>query len=331
MKRVPLYNAGSIPLILVATLCYLNATTACSAQSLSSFADEPSTQPSAAVDDGGDIRESFAPAASDRRRRPRRSQAIHETVEQVSTRSIRHSFPPLVLRMLERMDKLSLNTPHEQKLSEFVDHVRSQGLSVHVDERALEDEGVNVDNVVRSPQLATPLGHQLDLSLRPLGLCWTIDDHGRAIVITSMETADEDLCTVTYDVTTVTPPGSFGDMLQVITSTVRPDSWDDVGGPATVQPIEIRGRRLLVIAHNIRTQLRVLTLLNTLHRMGGSAWSEPSLASHDPQSWQSPGSSAIAVPSKAKKRGIRLPSEDSSSTSSFGGMGGMGGMAGGMF
>ena len=95
-----------------------------------------------------------------------------------------------------------------------------------------------------------------------------------------------------------------------------------------MQPIDVRGRRLLVVSNPYHTQLKVLAMLNSLNRFGGSHVIPTSTIANVGSGSSLTASEPVSLPNKPTKRGINLP--NSKSMSSMGGMmGGMGG--GGMF
>lgn len=57
----------------------------------------------------------------------------------------------------------------------------------------------------------------------------------------------------------------FDSLINLITSTVEPDSWDDVGGPGTVQPFD--GNLSLVVSNTQEVHEAVVSLLEQLRRL----------------------------------------------------------------
>lgn len=110
-----------------------------------------------------------------------------------------------------------------------------QKLVVLLDNAALANIGL-------SP--AEPISDRLDDApiylllnrLRSLGLAWYYDD--RILHITSAEVAEERATTLPYNVGDLLDAGYDPDgLIDVITTTVAPDCWEDVGGPGGVSAI----------------------------------------------------------------------------------------------
>ena len=198
-------------------------------------------------------------------------------------------------------------------------------------------------DVIQMPAAALSLGRGLTYGLGEFNCRWTLDARGSLLILTATGEEETSL-TVSYDVTGLLATSDFDTLINLISSTVEPDSWDDVGGPGTMQPAPVGHRDLLVVSNTLHVQLETRRLLNSLARMSGaSTTSLPGALRRRSRTAErlgmAPlGSSVIAMPHQSKKRGIGLPNHTGDNTTSshggFGGgmMGGMGGgMAGGMF
>jgi hypothetical protein len=114
---------------------------------------------------------------------------------------------------------------------------------VLIDAKTLEDLGISPDAPITKLVSNTTAENALDLLLRDLGLTYMIRDE--AILITSPEEAENNLMTRTYDVSDLpayrTENGDsmpdYDSLIELIEKTIQPRSWDTVGGPASVQPV----------------------------------------------------------------------------------------------
>jgi hypothetical protein len=174
----------------------------------------------------------------------------------------------------------------EATLEEFAKFIEACGISVHLDERALDDVGIAIDTPITFRQPAITLRDGLRLVLDSIYLTWT-PRNGR-LVITSQEEAENQLITRVYDVRNlvelvpVQTGGGFGGgptsyayqydfdtLIDTISSTIEPDSWEDMGGPASIGPYYTRRMRVLVIAQTYDAHRQVQSLLSKMAEHGG--------------------------------------------------------------
>lgn len=132
------------------------------------------------------------------------------------------------------------------------------GINVWLDVRALEGEGVASDTRLTFTADNEPLESVLRILLHDLELTFEVRDD--SLVITTQEEAEAHLETRFFRVRQI-PSGnrwtySSGDLKDAITSTIFPDSWDDVGGPGS---IEVLGDVLAVSqTREVHQQFKVL-------------------------------------------------------------------------
>lgn len=148
---------------------------------------------------------------------------------------------------------------------------------IHIDLRSLEDVGVSIDTPVTLSAKGIRLANILDLMLKPLDLTWTID---RGYVqITTPETAEATLRTEIYDVgNLVAPPtsdgaivystdygsGDFDQLIELVTRTVQPEMWEELGGVGTISSFSVGNKKLLVISQTYQIQREIRDLLAEL-------------------------------------------------------------------
>ena len=157
-------------------------------------------------------------------------------------------------------------------LSSFVSMLRDKyGMNVVIDYRALSEKEIGADSPVSIKLKDVTVRSALELSIRPLGLSWTI--YCEAVVISTPAAIQSMQSTKVYDITelatvsdgqgkTWEEPDALADL---IISTVAPESWDGVGGRGTIQLVSTGAARLLVVSQDYRIQRQVERLLSDLH------------------------------------------------------------------
>ena len=146
------------------------------------------------------------------------------------------------------------------------------GIQVWVDQRALDDAGID-ENV----KLATPYMVKVRVkdALRHLlpSVDLTYVSRPAGILITTPDMAESEYqVTRVFNVTSLCPPGSgdVDDLINMITSTIRPDSWDEVGGPGSVNSLTPRGdQTLIALSQSEEVMEQVSGLLLAIYRILG--------------------------------------------------------------
>ncbi|MCO8121304.1 hypothetical protein NHH03_06105 [Stieleria sp. TO1_6] len=170
----------------------------------------------------------------------------------------------------------------------------SQHLPVSIDQRSLEEIGLDIDVEIDSvrlfdvgaldPHAATsekqkwwqqtgtihanqkPRGvmlvtavmerlHSVDLTLQ---IC-----DGRLTILT-LEYAESRPVTRVYDVTPISTDDQS--LAELIIRMIDPAGWEKLGGESTIQPIAVRGRRWLLVSTMTTTHWKVQRLLDRINR-----------------------------------------------------------------
>ncbi len=113
-------------------------------------------------------------------------------------------------------------------------------VTVQLDRKALDDAALPSNTPITCSLQGVPLKTALRVVLGPLGL--TYDVANEVLLITTAEVADSKLDARTYPVRDLIsePDGAGGtivdadSLMEAIKSTVAPTSWDDVGGPGSL-------------------------------------------------------------------------------------------------
>ncbi len=146
-------------------------------------------------------------------------------------------------------------------------------IQIQVDVKALEDVSLGTDTPVNCQVQNVTLRSGLNLILGDLDLTWIIRDE--VLVITTPEEAELYLVTRVYDVgklVAVQEPGGkrwhdFESLVDTITHTIVPDSWEDVGGLGRLSELEYRGAAVLVIHQRPDVHLKIAALLEDLTKV----------------------------------------------------------------
>lgn len=146
-------------------------------------------------------------------------------------------------------------------------------IPIVLDGRALEDSGVDQDTPITAKFAGIPLKSALGRILPDLDLTYLV--HDEVLQVTTEEVAAGRLVLALYPVDdlVLTDPhdpasADFDTLINVITSTVHPDTWDDVGGPSTLECLP-RPRCCLIIPQTELIHDEIGALLANLRRAKG--------------------------------------------------------------
>jgi hypothetical protein len=117
-------------------------------------------------------------------------------------------------------------------------------IEIQLDTKALGDAGLGPDTPITKTVKGVSLRSALRMMLRELGLTYVVQNE--VLLITTPEEAENRLETKTYPIgDLVLPAGAskdeeadFDSLIDLIKSTVKPTTWDDVGGPGSIAPFE---------------------------------------------------------------------------------------------
>ena len=129
----------------------------------------------------------------------------------------------------------------EMPLRDFADRLSQQfGVPIALDWKNLEEAGVNQDAPINKRLDSIPLASILQHGLRDVELTFTIRNH--VILITTPEETESKLTTKIYPVRDLVFTGvgrdgygeDYDSLIELITTTIAPSSWDEVGGPGSI-------------------------------------------------------------------------------------------------
>jgi len=178
--------------------------------------------------------------------------------------------------------KGALNAPTQMEfidtpLADVVAYLKDyHHIEIQLDKKALDDSGVATDTPVTKNLKDVTLKSALRVMLRELNLTYVTQDG--VLLITTPEEAESRLTTKVYPVEDlVLVPGEskdevladFDSLIEVITSTVGPTTWDEVGGPGSVQPFP--NKLAIILSQTEEVHEEVEDLLRMLRRVGKDA------------------------------------------------------------
>jgi hypothetical protein len=222
----------------------------------------------------------------------------------------------------------------EEPLKEAIETIKAKtGLPIIIATKKLEEAAINLETPVTVTLRNLTLESFLRNFLRELGLTIIIKDE--VIQITTPEDAGSQLITRLYPVldlvsrrtpvyetnavvTSRTAGGKMGladyeSLMDCITTTIDPDSWDDVGGPGSIAEFDNAG--VLIISQTWDVHKKIGPLLNSLRRVKGQQGlptiapparvSTPARTASGRQNTKEQATSASATP--AARHRIALP------------------------
>ncbi len=143
-------------------------------------------------------------------------------------------------------------------------------VTIRLDIKALEDASIGPDMPVTYDAKKTTLKAALKSLLGPLDLIFVVKNE--AILVTTPEKAGNELITKVYPVHDLVAPGQvnrrfsgYQPLIDLITSTIAPTTWDEVGGPGAIH--EFRASGALVVSQTFEVHESIEPLLGVLRRV----------------------------------------------------------------
>jgi hypothetical protein len=163
---------------------------------------------------------------------------------------------------------------NELSLSDVVEFLHKElNIPIRLDVRALNDMGVAPDSPVTFKLSGISAKSALNLLLSDLGLATIVRDE--VLLITSRDVADMEVYTVLYDVSGLpayrggdgkTVP-DFGTLTEILTSNIKPTSWDIVGGSGSVGEYDAGNVQALVVSQTEEVHEQIANLLSDLRKL----------------------------------------------------------------
>lgn len=191
--------------------------------------------------------------------------------------------------ILKALAELSEAEFSDTPLPEVIEYWQKRHkIPIFLDRRACENVGVNVDHPITIQKKACSFRAILEQVLDGLDLTWTI--RHESLWITTPEETENRLITRVYDVDDLLPArtedlwSDLEELVDVITSTVAVNRWDDVGGAGSIRPLIVRGRGFLVIQQTWSIHLEIIQLLEDIREAVRARGVEENGRPHRPRS-----------------------------------------------
>lgn len=163
---------------------------------------------------------------------------------------------------------------NEAPLSDVAEYMSDQhGVPVLIDVRALDDVGLGTDTPVTVSLSGISLRSALRLMLKELDLTYVAKDE--VLMITTPEEAENELAIAVYSVgdfwktsspAAVTGPGrQFDSLHNLISTSIAPSTWDDVGGAGSIVQAVPWG--LMVVSQTPQVHRQIEGLLSAARRV----------------------------------------------------------------
>lgn len=114
------------------------------------------------------------------------------------------------------------------------------GVSITLDSRVLAEAGLDAGTPVTLAATTLPLAELLERVLAPLGLAFALVDD--QLTVTTADQAGQIVTAAVYPVHRLIGSEkkgrSFQSLIDLVCGTVAPETWDVVGGPGGIQPID---------------------------------------------------------------------------------------------
>lgn len=157
------------------------------------------------------------------------------------------------------------------------------GIQIRLDQRALDDVGLPADTPVTVQLRDVSLRSALKLMLSDLDLTYLVEDE--VLLITTPEEAETRLATVAYPVSDLVrfrdksgeEWSDFDSLIETITSTVTMESWEDVGGPGSIAPMQYGNSDVIIVTQSQEVHEEVAAMLEKLRTLAGTTEGEGKL------------------------------------------------------
>lgn len=152
----------------------------------------------------------------------------------------------------------------------FIVYVRDiTQLDIVIDRKAWTDAGVSTDTEVTIKVEHASLKSALALVLDELDMTWLVRDG--VVLITSKTEAENWLATKIYDVGDMVGDNAsnadYGNLVNLVTCCIAPTTWDEVGGPGSIQAFQGPGIRSLVVSQTREAHEDIASLFADLRRL----------------------------------------------------------------
>lgn len=165
-----------------------------------------------------------------------------------------------ILAALEKPTTVDFNETPLQDVVDYLVDFHNDEVPIKLDNKALEDQGLGSDTQVTGKLTNLPLRSVLRLMLAQHDLGFVIKND--VLLITTIEVENAEAVTRAYPLGDLVRGDNYTALRNAITSTVRPNTWHQVGGPGQIEVLE--ESKSIVISQTQRAHDEVLELLRSL-------------------------------------------------------------------
>lgn len=174
---------------------------------------------------------------------------------------------------LDAPTRLELDETPLEQVARIIE--QQHGIPVRLDPRSLDDVGIAVDTPLTFRGDGISLRSALKLLLKNLELVYQVQDE--ILLITTPERAETELTTVVYPVGDLVrfrdaegkPWADFESLIETISTTISPTTWDEVGGPGSIAPMEYPNADAIVLSQTQEVHRQIATFLQKLRSVAG--------------------------------------------------------------
>jgi hypothetical protein len=152
----------------------------------------------------------------------------------------------------------------------------AHSIPMELDQKALEDAGVDLDTPITQHISGISLRSALRLLLDNIDLTFCVKNE--VLQITTKEVESEHPTVRLYPLPwgiAAQPRPDVQALIDLLTSTVRPMTWDCAGGTGSVRPVGESGETMLVVSQTQEGHREVENLLRGLHQQALAEFGEP--------------------------------------------------------
>jgi hypothetical protein len=200
-----------------------------------------------------------------------------------------------------------LQFPDGTPLEEIIAYLREEyNVEILIDTVALDELGIGPDEPVSISVSNIRLDQAMRRMLDPLDSTYVLEDG--VLIITSEEKAQTKLTVAIYDVRDLLLKGDFDPLIDIITSTIAPDTWaENGGGEAEVRVYPQRGS--IVVSQSMSVHEAIAGLLMAMRELPVDPSAERNVMEVQGQiSLGNPGHGPSYGSKASQQQGLVLPS-----------------------
>ncbi len=188
-----------------------------------------------------------------------------EPVVQAVFRNSRQAELAILNALVEKSEANFEDTPFQQVVEFWQKRYK---IPIALDRKALNELGITPETPVTLHLKEVSFRAILEQVLEQLDLTWTI--RHESLWITTPEEVMAHLVSRVYAVDDLLahraedPQGELNDLIRMITSSVKPQTWADVGGPASIAPLIVQRKAVMVVCQSWPAHLEIMQLLQEL-------------------------------------------------------------------